>query len=235
MKIRNLAILGGLMVAAGMATVACSGDDDDTSAPTDAGKDGSTVLDSGTKLDSSTGDAASSDAGTIPNHAAVYAFVGNVVKNQILPGNAAVLSYFVPNTKVGDKPTLDDIEECLAYQFGAVLQNGDTYPPTAPDGGTLLASGYACRADMMTIHGRLGIPGDIFDEFIGDITAEAMVEGVTFTTAQTTAIVGLKTQIVDTDAPDGAAYGWNCATQPSTCPADSGASDAAADAADSGG
>jgi hypothetical protein len=230
MKIRNLAILGGLMIAAGMATVACSGDDDDTSTATDAGKDGSTTLDSGVKSDSSTGDAASGDAGTIPNHAAVLGFVQSVVTDQIEHNGGAVLSYFVPNTVTGHSPSLTDIEDCLAYQFGAVIGNGDTYPPSLADGGAVdggapLADGYHCRADMSQIHQPLGIPGDIFDQFVGDITTEAMLKGVTFTSQQSGEILGLKQYIVDPNAPDGASYGWE----------DAGASDAAADAADSGG
>jgi hypothetical protein len=210
MKIRNLAILGGLMVAAGMATVACSGDDDDTSAPkTDAGTDGSVLpTDSGVKSDSSTGDAGS-DASAIPNHAAVLGFVQSVVTDQIEHNGGAVLSYFVPNTVTGHSPSLPDIEDCLAYQFGFVVGNGDTYPPTFADGGAEpLADGYLCRASMSAIHQPLGIPGDIFDQFVGDITTEAMIKGVTFTSTQSMEILGLKSQIIDPNAPDGAAYGW---------------------------
>ena len=218
MKIRNLAIVGGLMVAAGMATIACSGDDDDTTSPKlDAGTDGSTGTDAAPKLDAATDAAPKTDGGdggppAKPNHAAIYGFVKLVVTDQIEANAGAVLSYFVPNTATGASPSLDDIEECLAWQFGAVLGNGDSYPPVGADGGvTTLADGYLCRADMMKVHAGLGIPGNVFDQFIGDITTEALQQTppLTFTTAQTTAILGLRPQIVDPNAPDGASYGWN--------------------------
>jgi hypothetical protein len=208
MKIRNLAILGGLMVAAGMATVACSGDDDDNSSP---------VADGGAKDTGTTNPLdAAADTGTpsaIPNHAAVLGFVDLVVNDQIVKNGGDVLSYFVPNTLPGASPSLPDIEDCLAYQFGAVLGNGDSYPPTAlADGGSPLTSGYKCRASMSEVHQSLYIPGPIFDQFIADIITEATLQGLSFTTAQTNAILGLKPQIIDADAStaDGGvlAYGW---------------------------
>ncbi len=206
MKIRNLAILGGLMVAAGMATIACSGDDDDDVTPV---ADGGTKLDSGTTTTDAAADTGTTS--TVPDHATVLGFVQLVVQDQF-PMQPDLLSYFGPNLQAGHTPSLPDIEECLAFQFGAVLGNGDVYPPTLPDGGSAVTSGYPCRASMSAIHQSLYIPGPLFNEFISAIVTEGMVKGFAFTNAQTAAVLGLASQIVDADAStaDGGvlAFGW---------------------------
>ncbi len=67
---------------------------------------------------------------------------------------------------------------------------------------------------MTDIHSPLYIPGPIFDQFISAILAEAALQmpPLMFSSGQTTAILGLKPQIIDADAStaDGGvlAFGW---------------------------
>jgi hypothetical protein len=154
---------------------------------------------------------------TLANHVGVVTLVQDAVTDQIST-NGVLYSYFAPNTTGGHQPSLDDIEECLAYQLGSIMGNGDVYPPTAP-----LADGYVCRASMMAIHQPLDIPAPVFEEFVSALVVESAVLNIVLPVDTENQLLGLGAQIIDPDAPDASLpYGWE------------NAGDGGADAGDSG-
>ncbi len=198
---KSLALVTLVAAAAaigGSALLGACGSFDDTSEPT-ATTDASTA-----KKDSSVDAEVDADAGaSLPNHAALISLVQSTFTDQLVK-NPIVYSYFVPNTQAGHSPTLADIQECLAYQLGAIMQNGDVYPPAAK-----LADGYTCRPDMTTIHQSLDIPGPVFNELVSALVVESAVDNIVLPADTETQLFGLASQIVDPNAPDAAlGFGW---------------------------
>jgi hypothetical protein len=179
-----------------LASVSACGSFDDTDAPpADASTTDATARDAAREAEAAA-------AVSLPTHAALVTLIQNTVTDQISM-NGVLYSYFAPNNAAGHQPQLSDIEECLAFQLGALLGNGDVYPP-AP-----LADGYVCRASMMAIHQSLAIPGPIFQEFVAALVVESAVENIVLPVETETQLFGLSPQIVDPDAPDAALpYGW---------------------------
>jgi len=210
MSFISLAVRSGLSATLLMA-VAC-GDDDSNNTTQKQDASTSPVKDAAVASGNDASSNTASDAGATgaPDHKTLRTFVDNVVTNQIVAKDPVVLSYFVPNTQANASPSLDDIKECLATQVGAVLGNGDVYPPT-----TALASGYRCRGDMAAVHQgvggganeNLGISDAVFTAFINDIVNEAHAESLpqALLDKVSPVLLGLQGQIVDPARKDAGA------------------------------
>ena len=82
------------------------------------------------------------------------------------------------------------LKSCLRLQFTALLGGPATYPGKNDEGDMCV--------DMTTIHAGLGIPGPVFDKFVGDLGAVLSADGVSAADVTTiaSAVSPLKTQIV---------------------------------------
>ena len=82
------------------------------------------------------------------------------------------------------------LKSCLRLQFTALLGGPATYPGKNDEGDMCV--------DMTTIHAGLGIPGPVFDKFVGNLGAVLTADGVSAADVTTiaSAVSPLKTQIV---------------------------------------
>lgn len=104
--------------------------------------------------------------------------------------------YFTTVLGTPGHDTEDKLKSCLDLQLTAAMGGPATYPGVshyrnAPP------EGYTC-VDMTTIHEGLGIPSDVFDQFVVDTSAAFKTNGVSDADIALIApqLLGLKPQVV---------------------------------------
>ncbi len=104
--------------------------------------------------------------------------------------------YFTTVLDTGGNDSTDRLKSCLDLFFNNALGGGATYPGPSTYRGAP-PDGYPCE-DMSTIHTGLGIPSDVFDQFVTDLGVVLKKNGFEDADVTTVAkeLVGLKIQIV---------------------------------------
>lgn len=203
LKTGILVIALGTLVSTGGLVAGCS---DDAPATADGGpKPTSTTTATGTTTTTPTG------TGSTPS-TTLYERLGK--KDGIRTAIAAIVteelkdpeiaSYFVTPPAIGTagRPTREQIEECFTNLLASISGGTEKYPGLPADN-----KGFQCR-DMKTSHAGLGIPGSIFDRFVG--IAGAFLKGKVSDADLGTiagALNATRTDIVDTSRTgDGGAF-----------------------------
>jgi hypothetical protein len=101
--------------------------------------------------------------------------------------------------------TLDRLKSCFDAQFTAIFGGPSQYTGAAAvsvPSRTIPNQNYECQ-DMQSIHAGLGIPADVFDQFMTDAGAVLRKDGISNADVNTIAqaLVGFKPQIVTTGIP----------------------------------
>jgi hypothetical protein len=240
---KNWMIGLGVTTVSALAVTACSSSSGSTASPMDSGTpDATTELDTGLVSDDTgtpdTGTTPVVEAGTgeggadagslydrLGGHAGIRGAVNAIVTKELMDTN--IKSYFfnqVATPVPAGHPTAAQIEECFTDLLATNAGGPEVYPAmvtpdddagnsvtVAADAGD--AGGFACRADMTTIHAPLMISGGTFDSFVmiaGGVLTSAMGTGsYTYTTADINTIAGLltgtKTSIVTASLADAGA------------------------------
>lgn len=114
--------------------------------------------------------------------------------------------YFTMVLNTPGHDTTDKLKACLDLQLSAAMGAPVTYPGVSqsrnpPEGG------WQCE-DMTTIHNGLGIPSNVFDQFVTDVNMVLIADGMSAKDAVSLGpkLLGLKPQIV---APAGQTKTYN--------------------------
>ena len=151
------ALLGATFAA--VALMACSSDEDD----------GNDTSSGGAGTSSSGGSTSLTLYQRLGEEPGLTTFVDKLVVEELKDADIASYFFFQSSGASGGPaaghPSVAAIKGCLVAQLGNAVGGPQSYPTTA--------AGHTCR-DMVSAHATLGIPGGVFDRFVG--IAAAMLQ-----------------------------------------------------------